>query len=183
MDRRWDLSQASFLVIDDNIHMRSILRSIVSGFGVRQIFEANDGADGLEIVLDRAPNFILLDWVMAPVSGADFIKILRAEKNEVINTIPVIVVSAHSRKNTIVEAVKLGAHGFIAKPVSPMVLYDRIADVLHKQSLHGPSKGIFHRPLKKPRQVLDVANQSGTKTGSRLEQSAEDWNSLSMTLL
>ncbi|WP_417684162.1 response regulator [Roseibium sp.] len=143
MNKRWDLSQVSFLVVEDNMHMRSILRSVLSGFGVRQIYEAADGADGLEIVLDRTPDFILVDWAMAPVSGADFIKILRSEADRMINTTPVIVVSAHSRKATILEAVKLGVHGFIAKPVSPSVLYNHIGDILYKQSLHGRCKGVF----------------------------------------
>ncbi len=143
MNRRWDLSGVSFLVIEDNLHMRSILRSVLSGFGVRQIYEASDGADGLELVIDRTPDVVLVDWAMAPVSGADFIRFLRAEKDRIISTTPVIVVSAHSRKATILEAVKLGIHGFVAKPVSPAVLHDRIGDILHKQLTHGRCKGVF----------------------------------------
>jgi two-component system, chemotaxis family, chemotaxis protein CheY len=143
MSKRWDLSQVSFLVIEDNMHMRSILRSVLSGFGVRQIYEAADGADGLETVVDRTPDMVLVDWAMHPIGGADFIKILRADKDRIVNTTPVVVVSAHSRKATILEAMKLGIHGFIAKPVSPVILYDRIGDILQKQSLNGRCKGVF----------------------------------------
>jgi len=146
MNMHWDLSTVSFLIIDDNMHMRSILRSVLGGFGARHVFEASDGADGLEIVLDRSPDFILCDWVMKPLSGSEFIRTLRAERDRLLSTLPVVVVSAHSHKSTVLEAVNLGIHGFIAKPVSPAVLYRHISDILNKQALHGRTKGILFDP-------------------------------------
>lgn len=143
MNTHWDLSAVSFLVIDDNMHMRSILRSVLGGFGARHIFEASDGADGLEAVLDRSPDFILCDWVMKPLSGSEFIRTLRAERDKLLSTLPVVVVSAHSHKSTVLEAVNLGIHGFIAKPVSPAVLYRHISDTLQKQALYGRTRGIL----------------------------------------
>jgi two-component system chemotaxis response regulator CheY len=143
MTMHWDLSTVSFLVIDDNMHMRSILRSVLGGFGARHIFEASDGADGLEVVLDRSPDFILCDWMMKPLSGSEFIRTLRAERDKLLSTLPVVVISAHSHKSTVLEAVNLGIHGFIAKPVSPAVLYRHITEILHKQALHGRTKGIL----------------------------------------
>lgn len=121
--------------------MRSILRSVLSGIGVRQIYEAADGADGLEMVLERMPDFILCDWAMKPVNGAEFIRTLRADPDPSLNTIPVLVVSAHASRAAILQAVQLGIHGYIAKPFSPAILYDRISDILEKQALNGRSKG------------------------------------------
>lgn len=123
--------------------MRSILRSVLSGIGVRQIYEAADGADGLEMVLERMPDFILCDWAMKPVNGAEFIRTLRADSDPALNTIPVLVVSAHASRAAIVQAVQLGIHGYIAKPISPAILYDRISDILEKQALNGRAKGMF----------------------------------------
>lgn len=142
MFRSWDLSQVSFLIIDDNIHMRSILRSVLTGFGARCLYEAADGAEGIEMVMDRNPDVVLCDWAMKPLSGWEFLSILRADHDPELNTVPVIMVSAHSQKSVILEALKVGIHGFVAKPVSPAVLYRRIADVLIKQAEYGRSKGI-----------------------------------------
>lgn len=143
LQHRWDLSHTSVLVIEDNGHMRSILRSVLSGIGVRQIYEATDGGDGLEIVLERMPDFILCDWAMKPVNGAEFIRTLRADSDAALNTIPVLVVSAHASRAAIIQAVQLGIHGYIAKPFSPAILYDRISDILEKQAMNGRSKGMF----------------------------------------
>ncbi|WP_430512781.1 response regulator [Pannonibacter phragmitetus] len=142
MRMRVDLSEVSVLVVDDNAHMRSILRSILAGFGARRIFEASDGADGLEIVIDRAPDLVLLDWAMAPVSGEEFLKLLRGERDPLLATTPVIAVSGHARRSVILDAMRLGVHGFVAKPVAPAVLYQRIEDALLRQERNGRSKGL-----------------------------------------
>lgn len=138
----FDLSGTSVLLIDDNIHMRSILRSVMAGFGIRQVFEAVDGADGLEAAVERVPDLVLIDWKMTPLGGADFLRILRGESESVLNTMPVVVISAYCSKATIVEAARLGIHGFVAKPFAPAVLYKRITSVLVHQQLHGRSRGV-----------------------------------------
>ena len=45
---RIDFNKLRFLIIDDNAHMRRILRTLLHGFGARDIYEAEDGAAGLE---------------------------------------------------------------------------------------------------------------------------------------
>lgn len=148
MNNRWDMSRLSFLIVEDNQHMRGILRSILTGLGARTIFEAMEATDGLEMAIDRQPDFILCDWAMHPVSGGEFIQFIRAEKDPLLSTTPIIVISAHSRKATILEARKLGIHGFVAKPVAPAVLYQRIGNVLDYQASLGRSKGIFAQALR-----------------------------------
>ncbi|MTH96797.1 response regulator [Roseibium sp. RKSG952] len=164
MKLQWDLSGVSFLVVEDNSHMRSILRSVLSGLGVRVIYEAADGFQALERVLDRQPDVILVDWMMSPLSGAEFVRILRAEKDPVISTTPVIVVSAHARRATVLEAIKLGIHGFVAKPISPAALYTRIVEVLQRQERDGRSKGFAGGGRKRP-SALAPRHEASTAEG------------------
>lgn len=125
-----DLSELSVLVIDDNSHMRSLFRAILSGFGVRRVLEAGDGSDGLAMMLDRKPDLVICDWVMSPLNGAEFLSILRSDTDPLIATTPVIMVSADARKPVILRALDLGIHEFLAKPVSPAMLYQRMQRVL-----------------------------------------------------
>lgn len=125
-----DLSAVSVLVIDDNSHMRSLFRAILGGFGIRRISDASDGADGLAATLERRPDVVICDWVMSPLNGAEFLSILRGDTDAGVATTPVIMVSADARKPVVLKAVELGIHEFLAKPVSPAMLYQRLQRVL-----------------------------------------------------
>lgn len=128
-----DLSAVSVLVIDDNSHMRSLFRAILGGFGVRRIFDAADGAEGFATTLDRKPDVVICDWVMSPLSGAEFLALLRADADIGVATTPVILASADARKPVVLEALELGIHEFLAKPLAPAMLYSRLQRVLIEQ--------------------------------------------------
>lgn len=136
-----DLSSLSYLVLEDNAHMRTIVRSILAGFGVRRIYEAADAVSALELILDRSPDLIICDWAMSPMSGAEFLRILRGDQDPHIATTPVIICTAHTRRSVVNEAVECGIHGFLAKPLSPSVLYDRVCDVILREEKIGRRPG------------------------------------------
>ncbi|GGB42583.1 hypothetical protein GCM10011316_13100 [Roseibium aquae] len=158
MTAKWDLSRTSFLLVEDNPHMRSILRSVLSGFGVRQIHEASDGAEGLDAVVERTPDVVLIDWHMTPLDGGDFVRMLRGDPDLTVATTPVLVISARPKKTTIVQAVQLGIHGFVAKPVAPAVLYDRVSNVLYRQSLYGRTRGLLKTQRTPPKTKVKVTD-------------------------
>src|SRR5262247_2128331 len=56
---RIDFNRLRFLVIDDNTHMRRIVRTLLHGFGAREVYEAEDGASGLEAFTHFAPDIII----------------------------------------------------------------------------------------------------------------------------
>lgn len=158
MREKWDLSRISCLIADDNPHMRTILRSVLTGFGIRAIFEASEGAEALELVVDRKPDVVLLDWVMNPFGGSEFLRILRGDRDPVISTIPVLVISAHANRATIMEAINIGVHGFVAKPIAPAILYRHIGEILERQDMNGRSKGITGLGSQKPTRKLNIAD-------------------------
>jgi CheY-like chemotaxis protein len=59
-----DFNKLRFLVVDDNLHMRRILRTLLHGFGARDVMEAEDGAAGLEMFSSGNPDIVFLDWEM-----------------------------------------------------------------------------------------------------------------------
>jgi len=159
---KWDLSKVSCLIAEDNPHMRSILRSVLSGFGIRSVFEASDGAEALELVVDRKPDIVLCDWVMSPFGGNEFLRILRSDRDLVASTTPVLVVTAHAKRATILEAIEIGIHGFVAKPIAPAILYRHIGEILDRQELLGRSKGVFGPGQQNPQRKLQNTGLSDT---------------------
>ncbi|MEE4012495.1 response regulator [Roseibium sp. FZY0029] len=157
MREKWDLSRISCLIAEDNPHMRSILRSVLTGFGIRSAYEATDGAEALEMVVDRKPDIVLCDWVMNPFGGNEFLRILRSDRDLVISTTPVLIVTAHAKRATILEGIEIGIHGFVAKPIAPAILYRHIGEILERQEIHGRSKGIQGPGQQSPLRKLNIA--------------------------
>lgn len=120
------LSKYSVLIAEGNNYMRSLLRTMVSGFGVRQIYEAQDGADAIAVAIDRRPDLILCEWVMRPLDGEDFLRILREDSDPEVSQIPVIVISADARRSVVLNAMRAGVNLFLTKPLSPAVLQERM---------------------------------------------------------
>lgn len=127
---RIDFNRLKFLIIDDNAHMRRIVRQLLHGFGSREIFEAEDGASGLEIFTAQKPDIVITDWAMPLYDGIEFTKSVRNSSSPVTRFVPIIMLSGHSEKRCVVEARDAGVTEFLTKPVAAKSLYERILSVV-----------------------------------------------------
>ncbi len=127
---RIDFNRLKFLVIDDNAHMRRIVRQLLHGFGSREIFEAEDGATGLEIFTAQKPDIVITDWAMPLYDGIEFTKTVRNSNSPVTRFVPIIMLSGHSEKRSVIEARDAGVTEFLTKPVAAKSLYERVLSVV-----------------------------------------------------
>ncbi|PCI86594.1 MAG: two-component system response regulator [Hyphomicrobiales bacterium] len=125
----YNLDRLSFLVIDDNAYMRRIIRSILHGLGIRNVFDAEDGASGFEAMSHHNPDIVILDMLMPIFDGIEFLNLIRTPTNE-FAFIPIIVVSAHLEKERVAAARNAGANEFLAKPVSSDQMLNRIINII-----------------------------------------------------
>lgn len=125
----YHLDRLSFLVIDDNAYMRRIIRSMLHGLGIRNVYEAEDGASGFEAMGHHNPDIVILDMLMPIFDGIEFLNLIRTPTNEYA-FIPIIVVSAHLEKDRMSAARNAGANEFLAKPVSSDQLLNRILNII-----------------------------------------------------
>lgn len=124
------LGNVSILVIEDNAFTRKLLRSMLAGFGVRHIHEAATGTDGFSKLCALRPDLVLIDWTLPDMTGAELISMIRDPHVCQQAEVPIVVITANPTRRRVLEAAKLGAHELIAKPVSPKVLYYRLASAL-----------------------------------------------------
>src|ERR1700731_1869339 len=127
---RIDFNRLRFLVIDDNAHMRRILRTLLHGFGAREVYEAEDGATGLEAFTHFMPDIVLVDWVMPIFDGLELTQMIRQPGANANPYAPIIMLSGHSEKKRVVAARDAGITEFLAKPISAKSLYQRILNVV-----------------------------------------------------
>lgn len=120
----------SFAVIDDNAHTRRLVHTMLRSFGVRDIYEAEDGAAGLEIAKTCAPDILITDWAMPVIDGIELVKLIRTPQNFPDPFLPIIMLTAHAERARVLEACNAGVNEFLCKPVSPKALHQRIARIV-----------------------------------------------------
>ena len=127
---RIDFNRLRFLVIDDNAHMRRILRTLLHGFGAREVYEAEDGAAGLEAFTHYIPDIVITDWAMPIFDGLELTQMIRQPGANANPYVAIIMLTGHSEKKRVTAARDAGVTEFLAKPISAKGLYQRIVNVV-----------------------------------------------------
>ena len=120
------------LVVDDEYYMRKVVRTLLAGIGVGTVYEALDGADGLEQIRRHAPDLVIVDWNMPKLDGPSFVRIVRSAATCPYPNVPIIMLTGHSERARVVAAIELGVNDFLLKPVSSKALEDRLLAVLSR---------------------------------------------------
>ena len=123
---------AKVLIVDDEYYTRKVIRTLLMSVGVVNIHDASDGPSGLEAIAGLAPDIVILDWEMPGMDGAEFVRHVRQPSSFPYPNVPIIMLTGHGERSRVVEAVRLGVHEFLLKPVSSSALLARMVSVLSK---------------------------------------------------
>ena len=121
------------LVADDDPELRQILSLILSRDGY-DVIEAENGEQALERAWDSAPSLILLDIMMPGVDGFDACRRLKNDRRT--DSVPVIFISALNDLQSHEEALKLGAEGYLDKPIDPRDLSRRVRTAIQRRGIN-----------------------------------------------
>jgi len=127
---RVEFNKLRFLVVDDNPHMRRILRALLLGFGSREVHEAEDGAGGLEAFNQFTPDIVIMDWAMPIFDGLEFARMIRQPDTNASPFTPIIMLTGHSERKRVTAARDAGVTEFMVKPISAKGLHQRILNVI-----------------------------------------------------
>ncbi len=139
----YNIERLNFLIVDDNKHMCTLVKTILNAFGVRNVVEAVDGADAFKVLKHFPADIIICDWVMQPLDGLDFVRLVRTGKDSPNPYVPVIMLTGHTEMHRVMEARDAGVSEFLAKPVSPKKLYARIRSIIEHQRSYIKTKSYF----------------------------------------
>ncbi len=115
------------LTVDDSKTLRMIVARYLKPFGV-DIVEAENGSIGLNKARAEKPDLVLLDYNMPVMDGYQTLEALKADP--VLKSLPVIMLTTETVKETVVKLIKLGLKDFIAKPFSREALLTKVNPVL-----------------------------------------------------
>lgn len=115
------------LIVDDYKTMLRIVRGLLNQLGFMNIDEATDGTMAWEMVKTKPYGLIVSDWNMEPMSGFEFLKLVRT--NETTKQLPFIMVTAESKTENIIAAKQAGVSNYIVKPFNAQTLKQKLEAV------------------------------------------------------
>jgi two-component system, chemotaxis family, chemotaxis protein CheY len=121
--------ETHILVIDDMLSMRQLIKAELRNLGFLLICEADNGADGLELVhrmraVGNPIELILSDWAMPKMDGFALLTAIRANPDTA--KLPFIMITAEGEQTQVVKALKAGVSNFLMKPFSPASLSEKL---------------------------------------------------------
>jgi len=119
------LKDCVLLYVEDEHSVQNQTKMILDDF-VKEVKVASDGEEGLKIALEEEIDIIVTDIMMPHMNGIDMIKALKAENKN----IPVIITTAFTETEYLMEAIKLKVDGFITKPINIKDLINNIYTVM-----------------------------------------------------
>ncbi len=118
------------LIVDDFSTMRRIIKNLLRDLGFNNTTEADDGLTALPILQAGGIDFLVTDWNMPGMQGIDLLKAVRAD--EKLSTIPVLMVTAETKREQIIVAAQAGVNGYVVKPFTAATLKEKIDKIFER---------------------------------------------------
>ena len=131
------------LVVEDNTHMRALLRSLLHALGIKNVAEASDGTSGYAELREKKPDFILTDLSMKPMDGIEFTRLVRSATDSPNPYVPIVMVTGHTERRWVEAARDAGVTEFLAKPITPQSLFLRVTEIVEHPRPFVRSEGYF----------------------------------------
>ena len=125
------------VLVDDEPNIRETVAFILEAEGV-DVFTANDGEAGLELVYSKRPKVVLLDVMMPRMDGYEVCRRLRSMPD--LASIYVVVLTAKGRKADELQAMEVGADLYLSKPFDDEVVLRVIREVFAGERSSGPPR-------------------------------------------
>lgn len=122
------MENLTFLVVDDALFMRTVIKKMLTEAGYNVVGEAGNGKQAIEMAKALKPDIIILDITMPEMDGIQAIDGIL----EVIPHTKIIMCSAMGQQSRVVEAIKKGAKDFIVKPFDKTRVLQAIQNVMSR---------------------------------------------------
>jgi two-component system chemotaxis response regulator CheY len=142
------------LVVEDNVQIRGLLRSLLHALGIKHVIEAEDGESGYESLRQNGPDFVLSDLSMKPMDGIEFTRKVRTSQDSPNPYVPIVMVTGHTERRWVESARDSGVTEFLAKPITTQNLFLRISEIVDRPRQYVRSESYFG-PDRRRRKALD----------------------------
>jgi two-component system, chemotaxis family, chemotaxis protein CheY len=129
----------NILIVDDSKPMRSVIVKTIkaSGFENAVFLEASNGKGALDLLRKEWMDLVITDYNMPDMNGLELIQEMK--KNEVLSTIPVLVVTTEGSHKRVAEFIEQGATDYVKKPFTPEIIKEKISNILGEMEYNDES--------------------------------------------
>jgi diguanylate cyclase (GGDEF)-like protein len=174
-------AQPRLLIVDDISDNRSILKRRFERRGF-DVTEAESGLVAIDLIEKTAFDLVLLDVMMPGIDGMETLKRIRSRKSA--SALPVIMVTAKSESDNIVDALEHGANDYVTKPVDFAVALARVNTqisrrraeqqvALANEELRKANEDLEHRVEERTHRLIDVNQRLKEEIADREEMQAK----------
>ncbi len=118
------------LIVDDSAAIRKILQRVLvqAEVALGSVYEASDGQEALDRLKQARVGLILSDINMPNMDGLEFLGRIRADA--AWKDVPVIMITTEGSQNKVMQALQLGANGYVKKPFTADQIKEKLAGIL-----------------------------------------------------
>ena len=130
---------SKILAVDDSKTIRMIVKKAFKTYDC-EVIEAENGKEGLETASREKPDLIILDITMPVMTGPEMLEELK--KDPALKEIPVIMLTAESGKENVVQILKMGVKDYMVKPFKGEQLIERVTKFVALEPKQGGDEDI-----------------------------------------
>ena len=139
----YKFDQIKILVVEDLLPILGLTKSVLNVFGFKNLVSARNGEEAFKVFCEEEPDLVITDWIMDPIDGVEFIKMIREDKRSPNPYVPVILMTGYSNRMRVENARDIGITEFLAKPYSARDLYNRIVQIIENPRQFVKTKQFF----------------------------------------
>jgi len=127
------MNKVRALIVDDSSVMRKIVERSLrqAGIDLSEVREAGNGAEGLSSLTDSGVDLILCDINMPVMDGIEFLRQLQTVQNA--KGVPVVMITTEGSESHVVQALSIGARGYIRKPFTADQVKEHVIPLLEQK--------------------------------------------------
>lgn len=164
------MTDRTVLIVDDESAIRDMLRMALEIAEFRCL-EAENIQQAYTVAVDERPDLVLLDWMLPGGSGLELLR--RFKRNDNTRELPVIMLTAKTAEDNLIQGLHVGADDYITKPFAPRELIARIKALLRRSSGGGGNDHLQVAEL-----VLDAESRRIFIAGQPVDMGPTEFNLL-----
>jgi two-component system chemotaxis response regulator CheY len=119
-----DITELRVLLVDDNAQALKLLKMVLSGLGIHQLFTAKDGKSAQDFLgeAEEEVDLIICDWEMPRMTGLELLQQVRSVRPDM----PFMMVTGHAEAEFVKSAKEFGVNAYLSKPFTPGQMDEKI---------------------------------------------------------